>query len=81
MPLSEKLYYDQGCVTEESSQKDSESSLDLQENIELCEGDSTPGKVERGEEENKTKNKNFSLRVEINKKRNDEENIVEELCQ
>ena len=81
MPLSEKLYQDQGCVTEESSQQDSESSLDLKENIELREGDSTPGKVETGEEENKSRTKNFCLRVEVNKNRNDEENIVEELYQ
>ena len=63
MPLSEKLYYAQGCVTEESSQQDSDSSIDFKENNELREGDSTPGKVEIEEEENKSRTKKFSLRV------------------
>ena len=46
MPIQKKQYYEQRCVTEESSQQDSDSSIDFKEKNELCEGDSTPDNIE-----------------------------------
>ena len=50
MPIQKKQHYEQRCVTEESSQQESESSIDLKEKNELLEGDSTPDYIEESKE-------------------------------
>ena len=50
MPIQKQQYYEPRGVTEESSQQDSDSSIDFKEKHELLEGDSTPEYIEESKE-------------------------------